>query len=307
MNIAGLTTNYVALRQLVESSHPFLVFLSETHITIPEAFDQYSIPGYKVVFCLSHSRHTGGVAIYVKESVYFKVCLNEFLENNWFLGITVEKGMKTGNYGVLYHSPSSSDQRFIQILENWLENFLDMNKINLITGDFNINWLDQQKSANLKSLTDYLGLTQKVNDFTRISRNSRTLIDCVFSNNYSVKALVKSDWKITDHETLVITISDFHLESSDDRVKIKSWKKYTPSVFCDLLERRVNFTTLTGELDFKTRILTNTLKNCTSELVTTEYINSKDSNSWYNCELMRMKQKKRSNIEKINEIERESS
>lgn len=292
MNIAGLTTNYVSLRQLVESSQPLLVLLSETHITEPEAFDQYSIPGYKVVFCLSHSRHTGGVAIYYKESIYLQVCLNEFSENNWFLGITVEKGMNTGNYGILYHSPSSSDQRFIQILENWLENFLDMSKFNLIAGDFNINWLDEQNCTHLKSLTEYLGLTQKVAAFTRITRNSRTLIDCVFSNIDCVKAVVKSEWKITDHETLVITISDFDLESPDDRIKIKSWKNYTPSALCNLLERRVNFRTLTGELDFKSRILTNTLKNCTNELVTTQYINKKDSNSWYNGELMRLKQKR---------------
>lgn len=145
-NIAGLSTNYVALRQIVEVKRPLLVFLSETHIVDMDAFEQYSIPGYNIAACLSHSRHTGGVAIYVKESIQFKLQLNEVCEGNWFLGITVVRGMKVGNYGCLYHSPSSSDHHFIAILENWLESFVDPSKLNVLAGDFNINWCDIHNS-----------------------------------------------------------------------------------------------------------------------------------------------------------------
>lgn len=40
-----------------------LVFVTETHITEEEAFQQFYLPGYRVVSCLSHSRHTGGVPL----------------------------------------------------------------------------------------------------------------------------------------------------------------------------------------------------------------------------------------------------
>ena len=96
MNIAGVSTNYVALRHLVESKHPLLVFFTETHIVDADCFDQYNISGYKVAFCLSHSRHTGGVAIYARESIKYSVRLNEAVESNWFLGISVERGMQMG-------------------------------------------------------------------------------------------------------------------------------------------------------------------------------------------------------------------
>ena len=105
LNIAGLSTNYAALRHFVETTRPMLVLLAETHIVEADAFDQYNIPGYKVAFCLSHSRHTGGVAIYAKESVKFNTRLNECVENNWFLGISVEKGMTMGNFGIVYQFP----------------------------------------------------------------------------------------------------------------------------------------------------------------------------------------------------------
>src|SRR5450759_4555903 len=176
LNIAGLSTNYVALRQIVEEKRPLLVLLAETHIVEIEAFDQYSIPGYNVAACLSHSRHTGGVAIYVKESVQFNLCLNEVIDGNLFLGITVVRGMKMGNYGVLYHSPSSSDQRFVEVLENWLEIFIDSSKLNILAGDFNINWHDNQNSNHLKRLADFFNLKQTVDEYTRISRHSRTCL-----------------------------------------------------------------------------------------------------------------------------------
>lgn len=57
-NIAGLSTNYVALRQIVEDKRPFLVFLSETHIVDLDAFEQYSIPGYNYYYISPSSSTT---------------------------------------------------------------------------------------------------------------------------------------------------------------------------------------------------------------------------------------------------------
>ena len=103
---------------------------------------------------LSHSRHTGGVAVYARSEIVLKVIFNESSEGNWFLGVAVSKGMTAGNYGILYHSPSASDSRFVDILEEWLDRFLNFSKLNIIVGDFNIDWLNVEKSAKLKSLMD---------------------------------------------------------------------------------------------------------------------------------------------------------
>uniref|UniRef100_A0A182IHZ3 Endonuclease/exonuclease/phosphatase domain-containing protein n=1 Tax=Anopheles arabiensis TaxID=7173 RepID=A0A182IHZ3_ANOAR len=141
-------------RETVEKVQPLLVLISETHVTEEEAFEQYYIKGYRVVSCLSHSRHTGGVAAYARSDIVLKVILNESLEGNWFLGLAISRGMTAGNYSILYHSPSASDSRFVDILEEWLERFLDFSKMNIIVGDFNIDWLNVEKSAKLKSLMD---------------------------------------------------------------------------------------------------------------------------------------------------------
>ena len=268
-----------------------LVFLTETHIVDADCFDQYSIPGYKVVFCLSHSRHTGGVAIYAKESVEFSVRLNEAVENNWFLGISVERGMQMGLYGVLYHSPSSSDQRFLEILENWWESFVDLSKLNVIAGDFNIDWLNDINSRHLRQLTSFFNLKQTVRDFTRISLHSRTLIDHVFSNFDSVHSSTQADCKISDHETIFVNVeNDQNREES--RVKVKCWKRYSKQAVSHLVAGSLDFAPINGTLNDKARLLTDALKECTNNLVSEKYIDLSTSNRWYSLDLRRLKRKR---------------
>ena len=289
LNIAGLSTNYVALRQIVEEKRPFLVFLSETHIVDIDAFDQYSIPGYKIAACCSHSRHTGGVAIYAQESIRFNLRHNEAIDGNWFLGITVEGGMKMGNYGVVYHSPSSSDQRFMEILETWFEVFVDCSKFNLITGDFNMNWRDNLNSNHLKRLAEFCNLKQIINEYTRISRHSRTLIDHVYTNFDSVSAMVSPNLKVTDHETIVI--NNCGTGSKINQVKFKCWKNYSKQKVSELVARNLDFS-LSRSLDDKATILNNVLKNCTNQLVKQKNVVVKNSNNWYNLNLLRLRRKR---------------
>ena len=288
-NIAGLSTNYVALRQIVEDKRPYLVFLSETHIVDIDAFDQYSIPGYKIAACLSHSRHTGGVAIYVKESVHFNLCHNKAIEGNWFLGIAVERGMRIGNYGVIYHSPSSSDQRFIEILENWFELFIDNIKFNMIAGDFNINYRDNYNSNHLKRLAESFNLKQIIEEYTRISRHSKTLIDHVYTNIETVHALVEHELKITDHETLVVNF-DHGINSDGNLVKLKCWKKYSKLKVSELVARNMDFPSV--NLDRRTAVLNEALKLSTNQLVEQKFVTIKNSNSWYTLDLLRLKRKR---------------
>lgn len=58
----------------------------------------------------------------------------------------------------------------------------DQNKEIIIMGDFNINWDDKHGRKNLKRSTDYFNLEQLIEKPTRITNNSQTRIDLLFSN-----------------------------------------------------------------------------------------------------------------------------
>jgi len=274
----------------VEQVRPLLIFLTETHIVEAEAFDQYYLPGYSVAFCLSHSRHTGGVAIYARNFIKFSIQLCESAENNWVLGILVEHGIKAGKYALLYHSPNSSDSRFIQILENWLETFLDHSKFNLVAGDFNIDWFNEQDSNNLKQLTIFFNLRQTAHEYTRITSTSRTLVDHVFSNFDTVVSLTDAKSKITDHETVFINFDENN--NLDNKVKVKCWKKYSKEALSGLVRRSLEFQSVTNDLDQKAAVLTDVLKTSTSQLVSEKFVDLDNSNSWYTLDLLRLKHKR---------------
>lgn len=131
-------------------------------------------------------------------------------------------------------------------------------------------------SNQLKRLSDFFNLKQKVNEYTRISSHSKTLIDHVYSNFDSVSTVTCLDLKITDHETLVINVED--TQEDDNAVKLKCWKKYSKQAVSRLVERNMDFQT-TDSLDVKSAVLTDVLKTCTNELVEQKIVSLKNSNS----------------------------
>lgn len=84
---------------LVQEKKPNLIFLTETHLRENIGDQEISIKGYKTVRCDSHSTHTGGVLIYVKNRIKLTVTSNFSELGNWFLSIKIFKGFRNGNYG----------------------------------------------------------------------------------------------------------------------------------------------------------------------------------------------------------------
>lgn len=150
INANGLTTSITRLQILIERTKPDIVFLSETHLTIEINNCEIEINNYVCVRCDSISRHTGGVAIYVKQSIGFSVFYSEVLDklNTWFLTIKVTNGFKKGLYSVLYHSPNSNDNIFLDCFERILEQVLVNDQNNIKVGDFNINMIQNNTTKD---------------------------------------------------------------------------------------------------------------------------------------------------------------
>ena len=265
LNIGGLSSNYSMLKMMVDEIHPLLIFLSETHIVDPGAFEQYSLKGYNTVSC-SHSRHTGGVSMYIHNSVQFKVLLNEAKEGNWFLAISILKNTTKARYGL---SPSSSPSRFLLILEEWLEQFLEYDKINIVMGDFNINWMNASESRHLQRITEGLGIRQIVNLPTRITRSSRTLIDHMYTNNYSVSTCINNNLKI--HQ-IMKQFNGQSMKNIPILIRVKCWKNYSPKILNRMVSEGIQENV--ANINNKCIRLTTVLENSMSQLVQEKTINT---------------------------------
>jgi len=99
---------------------------------------------------------------------------------------------------VVYHSLSASDGDFICFLEDIVD-ILVMKGQCVLIEDFNINLM--KNSFYAKKLTtekSFLGMKQYIDKSTRVTKNSKTLIDLVFANS-KINCKVYDKPKITDH------------------------------------------------------------------------------------------------------------
>lgn len=149
---------------------PLIVCVSETHLTSEKHNSEIHVAGYQCVWVDSHSRHTGGLQMYIKNDVEdINVKENIIEKNCWLLNARNKIYEKYFRIVCVYHSPSSNDSVFLNFFEDWCNKFACNASLPLIiTGDFNINWDSNDYYSNkLKQYTQEIGLNQRVCGTTR--------------------------------------------------------------------------------------------------------------------------------------------
>lgn len=288
---------------MIRDKNPYIVFLSETRVTENIYDQELEIKGYNTVRCNSHTRYTGGVLIYIRKRINYEIISNTFTEGNWFLLIRILKGFRRGNFAVIYHSPSASDATFLKAFETWYELNFEADKLNIIVGDFNI---DVSKcstySDKLMKLINYYGLKQLVNDYTRVTNVSKTLIDLILTNEYNIKAEVLNNYIISDHNTIVINELKNLLLNKEIHKDITSWKNYNKDDLQNLLRQRSWKLVNLYNFEMKTFMFHNLLSESVNRLVEKKTIKVKNNNKWYSEELKILRNEKDRAYEQFNFI-----
>ena len=89
---------------------------------------------------------------------------------------------------IICRSPSYSKAEFCEDLQQFLEELCEKSNDIIIAGDFNIDWQSDFYKSKLESRLNDNGLKQIMKKFTRIMKNSKTLIDHIITN------YMKSPW-----------------------------------------------------------------------------------------------------------------
>lgn len=246
---------------------------------------------YICLRCDSTSRFTGGVAIYIGEDVKHIIkCNKNYQENMWIISIQVKQKQMKGIFSVLYHSPSRSAADFIHILDDWCEEFIEIDQTNMLCGDFNIDLLKESfyKDKILKTLNDR-GTKQQVTEPTRITPSSKTLIDYVISNE-KIQAIVLTDNKISDHSTIAFGKREQSLQEENESNKCEKIVGYSKASFQEKLER---FNWVNNDIDSAcSNILQKRLSETLSSYVKSVKICKEKDNKWYNSYLNSLKKQR---------------
>ena len=137
---------------------------------------------------------------------------------------------------VIYRSPSSSKQEFLDFFENWLDVTRFLNKGTIISGDFNIDLLKTTpESKRLKNIINLNNMKIINNEATRVTNDSATMIDLIISNIDQIIAECNDNMKMSDHDTISCNIQfhkrkqhqkyDKNINQRDKPIEIKEYHK----------------------------------------------------------------------------------
>lgn len=154
----------------------------------------------------------GGVIMYVRNNlVYNSLDLNKYCIEQHFevCGVIINANVEFTVLAV-YRAPAGKIDIFFKQLESLLTYVFSKAKTIVILGDFNINFLtDNSNKADFVHIMSTFNLTCVVNFPTRVTDNSKSLIDNIFidiarSPNLTVNPIING---LSDHDGQVLIIS----------------------------------------------------------------------------------------------------
>ena len=204
LNIRSLHKNFDSFETFLSTLNNFqfsLIGLTETwlHSNSPPLFN---IENYKLLRQDRTVGRGGGVAMYAHKNLNPKIRPDIHIEGSedLFVEITHDKH-KNKIVGVIYRPPSSSFDTFLENLETCLQRLSNEHKDIYLMGDFNTDLSLPHNNSSRRLLNTLLSyaIRPHIDQPTRITNSTQTLIDNIFSNNYndSLNGTIYSD--ISDH------------------------------------------------------------------------------------------------------------
>ena len=213
-NIRGLAnkTDELLCSLLNRNIRPQIICLSEHYMT-GNKLSSIKLPNYVLGTSFARSRYLGGgVCIYIKSDIKFtSIDLTQYCDEKNIEICSLKINIDKSNILVLcvYRSPSGNFDYFIKKMEKVL-NFLHKTKTEfIITGDFNVNFLNEsERKTQLLLLLNSFNLFNIVQQPTRITQNNSSLIDNIFIDNkrkysYEVFQMING---LSDHDAQCLII-----------------------------------------------------------------------------------------------------
>nr|XP_049579035.1 uncharacterized protein LOC125970572 [Syngnathus scovelli]XP_049579036.1 uncharacterized protein LOC125970572 [Syngnathus scovelli] len=183
VNAHSLPKNFDHLGLTISNlNFPFSVIrISETWLQKDNS-DYYALNNYSNVHRCREDKNGGGVSLYVSSKLEYKE--RPDLEQSFELSgeaVFIESNRTV--IGCIYKPPKSKIPDFVNCLTYALSIIYHENKKCYLMGDFNINIMDseEQTQSFLDSLSSFC-FKPMITKPTRITENSATLIDIIFTN-----------------------------------------------------------------------------------------------------------------------------
>ena len=184
-----------------ENSKLHIFGMSETKLKSHKINSIFKVNGFQSPFRKDNNDNGGGgIIVYVREGILAK--RREDLETNDIACLWLEICPNNGKsflVGNMYRPPDTKVE-FNDRFEDFIDIVSDQNKEFIILGDFNRNLLNCEIERDWGNFTSSLGLTQLISEPTRVTQESQTLIDHIYTNNEeTIQSVSVEKMCISDH------------------------------------------------------------------------------------------------------------
>ena len=236
-NVCGLVRVHDQLKILLQEVQGIDLFgISESHLNPKISNEELKIPGYKFHRLDRKNGPGGGVAVYVKENMSFDRRQDlevEGIECCW-LQINV-RNSRSLLVGILYRPPDTSrylNEDFEQSFDDMLGTAIAEEKETIIMGDINCNYMKDTDHKNIKNIVTGYGFKQQIKEPTRITSETRTLIDIIASTHPgNVKSPVVLGSSFSDHEVVAIIRKINCQRTKPRKIVSRNFSKYCHETF----------------------------------------------------------------------------
>ena len=231
VNIRSMSKNFEKLKLVLhECKHTFsMICLTETWCS-NETFYHNSnlhLPQYNSIHLERKNKRGGGVCVFINKKLLFKHRkeLSASEEANETLSVEIlNKNSKNIIVSTCYRPPNTKITPLKKHITHVFNKLLKENKKIFFVGDLNINSLDYSTNTKVKSFIDHMfskGMLSVINKPTRISKNSVSCIDHIYTNsfiNHEILAgIMKTD--VSDHFPVFIIDKNIKTTNYPDKIE----------------------------------------------------------------------------------------
>ena len=252
INARSIVNKVEEIKFLARSSNASVLAVSETWLDDSILDSEIKIPGYKVIRH-DRNREGGGVCLYIRENLAFneRPDLKHKKLETIFADILLPK-TKPILIGCVYRPP-----KFSQFYNNLEESLMSSSSLDsqesYILGDFNTNYVAENKSSLMKSLKMFMknfSLLQLIDTPTRVTVKTKTILDLILvTDSYKVSQSGTLPYGMSDHNIVYVTrkIKKGQI-NRHNTVNIRSMKNYSKDKFIEKLNE-INWFYVLNELD----------------------------------------------------------
>ena len=234
------------IQTILDKAKPNIMILTETWLDDSFPKGTLAFKGYRhfrkdrsQAMKQKHKKNNGGgVAIIFKENLKVTQCKDLNKDDDEILWVSTRLRSKLLLIGAIYRPSYCNLLDNDAVLEEHLQHAFQKTDKVMVIGDLNINMLktenrsESRQQETLKQLFGNFGMTQIINNPTRITHNSETLIDHIWLSSSLDARESGTTTGISDHSGTYTYLGNT-LEKEDKTITARSYKRYNKEGLID--------------------------------------------------------------------------